>query len=114
MFIHAVQIERFILCDDKPDWCKSSDVAVMTYLMAIADENGVCAPKEVKIALCTGGGKVVWKATKQAIERLHQYRWITLQRAKSPGERDVYQIHFSHLPPHPQVFKEGHGKQTEG
>jgi hypothetical protein len=107
--VYEQEIKDFILCDDKPDWCKSSDVAVMVYLMAVADGGGNSSQRQAKIALCTGGGKIVWKATREAIKRLHDHQWITVRPMEG---RTTYTVHFDHIPPHPQIQPKEDSEKT--
>jgi hypothetical protein len=97
---HSEQIEKFIECDDKPDWCNSVDCAVIVYLMTLAGETGTCGVRMVKIALCTGGGSVNWKGTRASLRRLEEHGWISVER--TPSERQNYTVHFDRIPPNPQ------------
>jgi hypothetical protein len=94
--MHDEKLRAFLLTP-KPEWCKFQDVAVMAYLMVIADQYGYAAPLQLEIAQCTASGAENMKGLRSSLARLHEHNWITWHKT-SLGQRHRYLINFGNLP----------------
>jgi hypothetical protein len=96
--IHADTLKRFILAD-KPEWCRSYDVAVIAYLLVVSDHGGLSSPTQHELASATGAGVVNLAGLRASILRLHLHGWIHWTKMKKAiGQRHTYQINFENLP----------------
>lgn len=94
--LHADKIEKFMLAP-KPDWCRPHDVAVMIYLMTVADAEGKCAVSQPSIAHSIGSGGVNLSGIRNSIDRLRVNQWVW--RDKQPATHaSLYTIMFKNLP----------------
>jgi hypothetical protein len=94
--MNAEALKRFILAP-KPDWCMGMDVAVVCYLITVADKAGRCSPMQVDLANASGASINNLRGLRSCLTRLDEHRWITWRKGV-PGERHRYQVHFKNLP----------------
>ena len=95
--MHDEKLRQFLLAP-KPEWCKFADVAVMAYLLTIADERGHCAPLQDDLALSTGASLANRGGLRSSIARLHEHSWILWTKKKYFAQRHSYEINFANLP----------------
>lgn len=96
--MHDERLTKFILVP-KPDWCKGMDIAVVAYLIAIADESGRSTPSQPELASAVGASTVNLLGLRHSLDRLHQHSWITwFKLPKAIGQRHRYEVLFENLP----------------
>lgn len=94
--MHDDKLRAFILAP-KPEWCRFQDVAVMCYLLCIADQYGYASPMQVDIARCSASGAGNLFGLRSSLARMHEHSWITWNKT-SLGQRHSYLINFANLP----------------
>jgi|SRR5215469_166650 len=95
--LHADKIEKFMLAPNKPKWCKPREVAIIVYLMILADKEGHCSPKQEDIAAAIGSGDVNLFGIREGIKRLKDNSWLTVDK-KITTLPYRYRIKFENLP----------------
>jgi hypothetical protein len=95
--MHDDKLRQFLLAP-KPDWCKFADVAVMAYLLTVADAQGKCEPLQDDLAVATGASLSNRGGLRSSIERLHDHGWIVWTKKKYFAQRHSYEIQFDNLP----------------
>jgi len=102
---HFTHVADAFIQHPKPEWCRASDVVLILYMLTIADEHGVCSPKQTEMAQCValGDGMI---ALRNSINRLRNHEWITQSLDHEIGKRKVYTINFNNIPPYTPARRE--------
>jgi hypothetical protein len=89
-------LEQFLRAD-KPGWCRGQDVAIIAYLLTVANADGKCAPTQQELTKATGAGAVNLAGLRNSLERLKENKWITWVKA-GPRMNNIYTVRIENLP----------------